>query len=97
ECHPLGADALRTLHTLLDTDMSAEHLELAERFHLGQPVALGEPRTGAPSVLRVALGARLITELATMEDAGAAWLRGQLAALRRKIERLVQEGRAVAA
>lgn len=90
----LHADALRRLHAQLDTDHSATHPELGGRFHLGQPVALGAPTGEREAVLRVALGAALITHLAGLDDAGAGWLRAQFAALRAKIERLISLGEA---
>lgn len=89
---PLDAEALRRLHALIDTDLGHVDPALAERFHLGQPVSLGPPRPNAPAVLRVALGARLVTDLAHSPDAGAAWLRERLGALVRKVEILVRSG-----
>jgi hypothetical protein len=88
----LGAPSLARLHALLDTDLGARDPALGRRFHLGQPVALGKPREGAPAVLRVALGARLVTDLATTPDAGAAWLRTRMGEVRMQIERIVAAG-----
>lgn len=90
----LTADRLKRLHALLDTDLSAEDVELGGRYHLGQPVSLGPPGDGVEAVLRVALGARLVTELAASSDAGAAWLRSQMYRVRRKAELIVEGGRA---
>ena len=89
----LDADALRELHALLDTDLSAEHPELSGVFHLGQPVPLGPPGESREAVLRVALGARLVRTLAGHDDMGASSLRATLRALRAKLEGLVALGR----
>ena len=88
----LGADALRELHTLLDTDQTAEHPGLSGVFHLGQPVPLGPPGPDRQAVLRVALGARLVRSLAGEDDMGASSLRTTLRALRHKLEGLVAMG-----
>jgi hypothetical protein len=86
---PLDADALKRLHAALDTP--------DERwpgvFHLGQPVPLGPPDTAErQAVLRVALGARLVRQLAPTDDLGASWFRDHLRQLRTKLEGLVQVG-----
>lgn len=80
---------LGRLHTLLDTDRGDRDPALAGRFHLGQPVALGPPDETESAVLRVALGATLVSDLAGTPDAGGAWLREKLWALRRKAEHIV--------
>ncbi len=72
------------------------HLLNQSGFHVGQPVKLcsGLGETG-PCALRVALGAQLIGRL--MPDGGETlqdrleWLDGQLANLRREIDRLAEE------
>ncbi|MCO4772467.1 MAG: hypothetical protein KDA24_20710 [Deltaproteobacteria bacterium] len=88
----LDKAALGRLHVELDTDRGDEHPALARRFHLGQPVPLGPPEETESAVLRVALGARLVSDLGPTPDAGGAWLRETLSALRRKTEHLVNEG-----
>lgn len=88
----LSTEELRRLHTALDTDLGDIDPSLALRLHLGQPVALGEPRSGAPSLLRVALGSRLVVELSLTSDSGGAWLRDQLGQVRTQIQTLVQRG-----
>lgn len=91
---PYGAEPLRRLHTLLDSDVTAEHPELTGSFHLGQPVPLGPPTApDRQAVLRVALGARLVRELAASDDMGAGFFRCRMKALRAKIEGLVAAGR----
>jgi len=93
---PLGHGALTRLHALLDTDLSDEDPDvpsLASCYHLGQPVSLGPPDVDGAAVLRVALGARLVTELATSDDAGGAWLRSTMRGIRAKVEWLVRNGR----
>jgi len=82
---------LSSLHKLLDTDQGSEHPYLAGRFHLGQPVALGPPETTTSAVLRVALGARLVSDLGSTPDAGGLWLRQMLWALRHKVEHIVKQ------
>lgn len=88
----LDADRLRRVHALLDMDRSEQDGALAGQFHLGQPVSLGPPGQGAEAVLRVALGARVVTDLAGADDAGGAWLRAQLEAIRRKTDAIVDLG-----
>lgn len=89
----LGIPALKRLYALLDTDLSSEDPRLGTRFHLGQPVPLGPPDGEQNGVLRVALGARLVTQLHRSSDAGAAWFRARMVELREKTELLVQSGR----
>jgi len=87
---PLDAPALKVLHRQLDSDLTAEHPELPGRFHLGQPVPLGPPDSPErQAVLRVALGARLVRQLAHSDDMGAGYFRETLRGVRRKIEGLV--------
>ena len=88
----LGKESLARLHTLLDTDEGAEGSDLSGRFHLGQPVALGPPDETSSAVMRIALGARMVSDLATTPDAGASWLRQQLRGLRDKAEYIVRQG-----
>jgi len=92
----LDEAALRALHTLLDTDRGELHPALGGAFHLGQPVTLG-PARAAPTepravVLRVALGARLVSEHAAAPSGGASFFRDTLHALRAKIEAVVARG-----
>jgi hypothetical protein len=84
--------ALSRLHALLDTDGGDMGSPLAGRFHLGQPVALGPPEDTESTVLRVALGARLVNDLAATPDSGASWLREKLRELRTKAEYLIEAG-----
>ena len=88
----LGKPELAKLHALLDTDLAEEHPSLGGRYHLGQPVELGPPDETDSAVLRVALGAQLVSDLAPTPDCGASWLRVTLRALRTKAEHLVREG-----
>lgn len=87
----LDKAALSSLHRLLDTDLGDAHPFLSQRFHLGQPVALGPPGTSQNSVLRVALGARLVSDLDTAPDGGGTWFRGVFRALRQKAEYIVSQ------
>jgi len=92
---PLSHAALGKLHGLLDTDLSSEDPDepsLGTCFHLGQPVSLGPPEDDEAAVLRVALGARLVTDLAPTADAGAAYLRSAMRGIRAKTEWLVRNG-----
>lgn len=89
----LEVPQLKQLYHLLDTDLSAEDPRLTTRFHLGQPVSLGPPDGAQNGVLRVALGARLVTMLHRSSDGGAAWFRARFVELREKAELLVQSGR----
>lgn len=80
------ADALRDLHEYLDT----EHPDDAGRpIHLGQPVRLGPPSPDAPAMLRVALGARLVTRFTHADDGGAPWFDDVFSELADKVERWV--------
>lgn len=85
---PLDKQRLAALHADLDTPLDGEAPWLRTRYHLGQPVALGQPDEARRSVLRVALGARLVRELAATPDSGTTWFREQVDGLRRKIEHL---------
>lgn len=89
---PMDAAALRRIHALLDTDLSAVAPELGRLFHLGQPVSLGPPSDEASAVLRVSLGAPLVTRLAGTADHGAGWLGDCLTGLRAKLECLIELG-----
>ena len=88
----LTAPQLRRLHAMLDTDLGAQASVLGGAYHLGQPVALGPPDDDGPAILRVALGARLASEHAESPDAGAAFFRRTMHAVRAKLEALVAEG-----
>lgn len=83
---PLAAPALKRLHALMDTE------DDGRAFHLGQPVSLGPPSDDRPALLRVALGARLASELADTPDAGAAFFRETMRAIRARVEHLVESG-----
>ncbi len=87
----LGTEALRTLHRLLDTDLTSEGLP-AGTWHIGQPVPLGPPTEDRAALLRVALGARLVTEQAGTPDAGGEYFRSTLRGLRAKLEAIVARG-----
>lgn len=82
----LDAARLKTLHTQLDEDGNGPH----GAHHLGQPVALGPPSGDRNAVLRVALGARLVSDLAVHPDHGDAWLRDRLHKLCCKFKQLLQ-------
>ncbi|MCO4747939.1 MAG: hypothetical protein KC912_24315 [Proteobacteria bacterium] len=84
----LDTPRMKTLHRLLDEDESGPF----GAHHLGQPVALGPPGEDRRVLLRVALGARTVTDLAREPDAGGRWMRGRIRALRAKIEHLLSEG-----
>jgi hypothetical protein len=84
----LNGPRMKTLHRLLDTDESGPN----GAHHLGQPVALGPPGDDRRVLLRIALGARLVTDLAAEPDAGGSWMREHIRALRTKIEHLVDQG-----
>lgn len=86
----LDSQQLRKLYVDLDRDLSERDPRLRTRFHLGQPVSLGPPDVDNASVLRVALGARLVTEHHAEPDAGAAWFRHRFTELRTQIELLVE-------
>jgi hypothetical protein len=89
---PLEADALRELHALLDTDLSDEGLPPGA-WHLGQPVQLGPPGEDRCALLRVALGAQLVSEHAGTPDAGGGFFRETLGGVRARIEAVVAAGR----
>lgn len=89
---PLGAPALKRLHALLDTDRGSVHPALGGAFHLGQPVLLGPPRPDAPAVLRLALGGRLVTDLAPTPDCGGRWMRSAMEQIRLKIDTILARG-----
>ena len=85
----LDAPQMKHLHRMLDeTDLGI--LGLDEAHHLGQPVSLGPPGDDRRVLLRIALGARLVTDLANEPDAGGLWMREHIRAIRNKIEHLVQ-------
>lgn len=94
---PLDKTELKKLHFDLAADVSgsrddSERAILSRKFHVGQPVDLGY----AGAILRVALGGALITRVATDTaigpsfDARLDWLRGQIHALKQKIECLAK-------
>ncbi|MFT6628406.1 MAG: hypothetical protein ACJA1R_001667, partial [Flavobacteriales bacterium] len=74
---PLKATALQKLHTLLDTDLADSGLPPGT-WHLGQPVPLGPPTEDRAALLRVALGARLVSEHAETPDAAGGFFRNTL-------------------
>lgn len=82
---------LKRLHTLLDTSIEG-HPDLLPRYHLGQPVVLGPPGEQRRTLLRVALGGRLVTDFNAQPDGGGVWMRETLSGMCRKIDRLVTEG-----
>ncbi|MFT5586083.1 MAG: hypothetical protein ACI9VR_003680 [Cognaticolwellia sp.] len=84
----LDAPRMKVLHRLIDTIGPGEF----GAHHLGQPVSLGPPGEGRRVLLRIALGARLITDLAEEPDAGGLWMREHIRALRDKIEHLIETG-----
>lgn len=88
---PLGTEALRELHRLLDTDLADQGLPPGV-WHLGQPVPLGPPGDDRVALLRVALGARLVAEHAETPDAGGEFFRNTLRGVRAKLEALVVGG-----
>jgi selenocysteine lyase/cysteine desulfurase len=88
----LGAAELKRLHASLDTDREAVDSALAGAYHLGQPVVLGPPHPHAPAVLRLALGGRLVTDLALTPDCGGLWMRTTLGKVRDKIDALLARG-----
>lgn len=87
----LEADALRKVHALLDTDLIEMGLPPGT-WHLGQPVQLGPPGDGRCALLRVALGAQLVSEHAGTPDAGGSFFRSTLRGVRTKLEAIVAEG-----
>jgi hypothetical protein len=89
----LGKSELKRLHAELAADVSAiycntDSIICREKYHIGQPVDLGQ----AGCVLRVALGGTLITRVSTDTSIGESldarldWLGNQLRGLRQKIE-----------
>ena len=100
----LGITELKSLVNLLNKDMSdawpltlntEEKLLSSKCFHIGQPVIIGDESYSDPlSVVRVALGGRLISDVATgalpLEgdslEARLDWMSRQLHDLRRKID-----------
>ncbi|NCG18370.1 MAG: hypothetical protein GWP91_05065 [Rhodobacterales bacterium] len=87
------APQLKSLHAMLDTDLSHEDPRWGGVYHLGQPVALGPPDGERRAFLRVALGARLITDFGRTPNAGGPWMREQMSGIRTKVETLVRTGR----
>jgi hypothetical protein len=97
-----GVEALRNIFTWMNRDLGscagafpeAVRDTLTARFHLGQPVVTSKSKDLA--VLRVALGAALIVQLAEDERLGGdlasrlEWLTGRLLVLRSKLEFLAQ-------
>ena len=82
---------LKLLHTLLDTAIEG-HPDLRPRYHLGQPVVLGPPGEQRRTLLRVALGGRLVTDFNDQPDGGGRWMRETMRGVCNKIDRLVAEG-----
>lgn len=74
---PLGREALRSLHHQLNIGAAGT------RFHLGQPVKIGNQR----HVLRIALGGPLVVDFATDESKGNK-LRDRLETLKQMVEQL---------
>lgn len=88
----LDKPTLKTLHRLLDSPIDAQDPVLARCYHLGQPVALGPPGEAPKTLLRVAVGAPLVTRFARAPDAGGAWFRQTMHGLLAKIDRVLQDG-----
>lgn len=84
----LDAPRMKALHRLLDQDLG----DSLGAHHLGQPVSLGPPGEDRRVLLRIALGARLITDLAGEPDAGGLWMREHVRAVADKIEGIVKSG-----
>jgi hypothetical protein len=95
---PLPLSALRTVHALLRTDLSADpsraegraDAALAHRIEFGQPVLLG-PRGDGGAALRLAFGAPTVCRVATDASRGADLperLRREAAELRLGLEKL---------
>lgn len=82
---------LKSLHAGLDTALDSEQTALSTRYHIGQPVVLGPPDGEKVTLLRVALGARLVTQLAHEPDAGGRWFRERLQGLVTKLDVLLLE------
>lgn len=97
--HYNKAELTRIYHWLND-DCSAlageldptDRRDLAPKFHIGQPVAIGRDSSDGPAVLRIALGGVLLSEIAQNLARGDTieqrfeWLEDQLIAFRRKLE-----------
>lgn len=88
----LDKAALKRLHAQLDTAVDPDDPVLARTYHLGQPVALGPPGEAPKTLLRVAVGAPLVTRFARSPDAGGAWMRQTMHGLVAKIDRLEVAG-----
>lgn len=91
----LDKPTLKTLHRLLDTPIDPADPVLSACYHLGQPVALGPPGEAPETLLRVAVGAPLVTRFARAPDAGGAWFRKTLHGLLAKTDQILMEGRLV--
>nr|AKB95185.1 hypothetical protein [uncultured bacterium] len=80
----LDRDALKRLHKTLNTEIDGM------RFHLGQPVMIGQNR----AVLRVALGAPLVVDVARERSLGDSlddrigWMHNMLEQLSHQVQRL---------
>lgn len=80
----LDRDALKRLHKTLNADVDGT------RFHLGQPVMIGQDR----AVLRVALGAPLVVDVAKERSLGDTladrvdWMQNMLEQLSHQVQRL---------
>jgi hypothetical protein len=88
----LDKAALKRVHARLDTPMATYDPVLQTRYHIGQPVVLGPPTGERVALLRVALGARMVTDLADRPDAGGAWIRQQLQGMMEKLDAILAEG-----
>lgn len=100
----LKRKALKEVFSLLNRDLSgalpsldaAERAILASEIHIGQPVLLSGDADAEHSVLRIALGAAMVTKVATNTDIGEDfdqrihWLESQIDILRAKIELIVK-------
>lgn len=101
----MDSSQLKIMHERLGS-ASCDHLpasstltereSLRVRFHLGQPVILGQAEQSACAVLRVALGAPLLIRLATDTalgadlDARSGWLQQQFRLLVKKMDTLAR-------
>lgn len=88
----LGKPELKVLHRLLDTPLDLQDPLLNRCYHLGQPVSLGPPGDAQKTLLRIAVGAPLVTRFARSPDAGGAWFRRTNAGLLAKIDHILSEG-----
>lgn len=100
---PMSKGTLKRVFRLLNRDLSGalpsamphEKAVLARQIHIGQPVTLSGLDDEDRSVLRVALGGPMVTQVATdvrvgpTIEARTSWLKAQLEILRRKIELIV--------